>query len=45
LLDLGTLLAVKLWQATGWSAATPPTILAWDWDAIRRILPIEASSP
>jgi hypothetical protein len=45
LLHSGTLLAAKLWQATGWSAFTPPTILAWDWTAIRRILPVEASSP
>jgi hypothetical protein len=45
LLHLGTLLALKLWQATGCSASTPPTILAWDWTAVRRILPLEASSP
>ena len=45
LLQLGTLLAAKLWQATNWSAATPPTILAWDWRGVRRILPIEARSP
>jgi Domain of unknown function (DUF6431) len=45
LLRLGTLLATKLWQATGWSAAMAPTILAWDWTAIRRILLLEASSP
>jgi Domain of unknown function (DUF6431) len=44
-LYLGTLLASKLWQATDWSASTFPTILAWDWSAIRRILPIEARSP
>ena len=45
LLHLGTLLTAKLWQATNWSASTPPTILAWDWMAIRRILPLEARSP
>jgi Domain of unknown function (DUF6431) len=45
LLRLGTLLAAKLWHAAGWSASTFPTILAWDWSAIRRILPIEARSP
>jgi hypothetical protein len=45
LLYLGTLLAAKLWQATGCSASVPPTILAWDWTAIRHILPLEASSP
>src|SRR2546422_382171 len=45
LLHWVALLAAKLWQATGWSASTPPTILAWDWTAIRRILPIEARSP
>jgi hypothetical protein len=44
LLHLGTLLATKLWQAAG-CAPTSPTILAWDWTAIRRILPIEARSP
>ena len=45
LLHLGTLLAAKLWQANNWSASTPPTILAWDWTSIRRILPLEARSP
>ena len=45
LMRLGTLLVAKLWQATHWSASTSPTILAWDWTAIRRILPLEARSP
>jgi hypothetical protein len=45
LLRLGALLTAKLWHATGWSASTSPTILAWDWSAIRRILPIEVRSP
>jgi len=45
LLALGTLLAAKLWQATDCSASMFPTILAWDWTAIRRILPLEARSP
>jgi hypothetical protein len=45
LLLVGTLLAAKLWQAAGWSVTTLPTILACDWTAIRRILPIEARSP
>jgi len=45
LLQVGTLVAVKLWQAVNWSPAMPPTILAWDWTAIRRILPMEARSP
>jgi len=45
LLQVGILLTAKLWQVAGWSAATSPTILAWDWTAIRRILPIEARSP
>ena len=45
LLHLGTLLAAKLWQAAGWSISISPTILAWDWTAIRRILLLEASSP
>jgi hypothetical protein len=43
--NLGTLLMAKLWQATNWSASMRPTILAWDWRAIRRILPLEAKSP
>ena len=42
---LGTLLAAMLWQAAGWSAAISPTILTWDWTAVRRILPMEARSP
>jgi len=45
LLQLGTMLAVKLWQAVGWTPALAPTIFAWDWRAIRRILPMEARSP
>jgi hypothetical protein len=45
LLQLGTLLASMFRQATGWSNLTPPTILAWDWTAIRRILPLEVRSP
>jgi hypothetical protein len=45
LLHLGTLLAAQLWQTIGWSVSTSPTILAWDWTAIRRILSWEASSP
>ena len=45
LLHLGVLLAVRLWLATGWSRWMAPTILAWDWTAIRRILLLEASSP
>jgi hypothetical protein len=44
-MHLGTLLTVKLWKAADWRASNPPTILAWDWDAIRRILPLEARSP
>jgi hypothetical protein len=44
-MHLSTLLTAKLWQATGWNTSTPPTILAWDWTAIRRILPIEGRSP
>jgi hypothetical protein len=45
LLQLGILLAAKFWQATGWSCSTFPTILAWDWTSIRRILLIEAGGP
>ena len=45
LLHLGSLLAVKFWQALGCHVYIPPTILAWDWYMIRRILPLEACSP
>jgi len=45
LLNLGTLLMAKLWQAANWSASMPPTILAWDWTTIRRTLLLEAKSP
>jgi hypothetical protein len=45
LLQLAALLAARLWQAIGCSLSLSPTILAWDWTAIRRILPLEASSP
>jgi hypothetical protein len=45
LLHLGTLLATKFWRATDWNVSVSPTILAWDWIAIRRILLLEASSP
>jgi hypothetical protein len=41
---LGVLLAIRLWQAAGWSIVGPPTILAWDWSAIRHILPLEVNS-
>jgi hypothetical protein len=39
------MLMAKLWQATNWTASMPPTILAWDWTAIRRTLLLEAKSP
>jgi hypothetical protein len=45
LLHLGILLTTLLWRAIGWSISMAPTILAWDWSAIRRILLLEASSP
>ena len=41
---LAVLLTSKLWQAAGWNISRPPTILAWDWSAISRILPVEADS-
>ncbi len=44
LVHLGTLLVAKFWPATHCSPSMP-TILAWDWTAIRRILPLEARSP
>jgi hypothetical protein len=45
LLNLGIVLMAKLWQATNWSPSMPPTILAWDWTAIRRTLLLEVKSP
>ena len=45
LLHVGTLLIAKFWLTIGCSAAISPTILAWDWAAVRRILLIEARSP
>ena len=39
---LAIVLSNKLWQAVGWNTSRPPTILAWDWNAISRILPLEA---
>jgi hypothetical protein len=41
---IAVLLASKLWQSAGWNTSRPPTILAWDWSAISRILPVEANS-
>jgi hypothetical protein len=38
------LLTNKLLQRTGFNTPRPPTILAWDWSAISRILPMEADS-
>jgi len=38
------LLTTRLWQATGWSIFGPSTILAWDWGAVRLILPVEVNS-
>lgn len=37
-------LASRLWQGTGWTILGPPTILAWDWSAIRCTLPLEVNS-
>jgi hypothetical protein len=41
---LAILLSDKLRQGVGWSTSRSPTILAWDWSAISRILPVEADS-
>ena len=38
------LLSNRLWQGAGWNTSRPPTILAWDWNAISRILAVEADS-
>lgn len=41
---LWILLATKLWQSTECDIFSPSTILAWDWSAIRFILPVEVNS-
>jgi hypothetical protein len=41
---VAVLLTSKLWQGAGWNTPRPPTILAWDWSAISRILPVEVNS-
>lgn len=41
---LGVLLAIRIWQMAGWNIFGPPTILAWDWNAIRLTLPLEVNS-
>jgi hypothetical protein len=41
---VAVLLTSKLWQGVEWNTARPPTILAWDWSAISRILPVETDS-
>ena len=41
---LAILLSNRLWQGVGWSTSRSPTILAWDWSTISRILPVEADS-
>ena len=41
---LGVVLSIRLWQAAGWNIFRPPTILAWDWNAVRLILPLEVNS-
>jgi len=41
---LGVLLASRIWQMAGWNIFGPPTILAWDWNAIRLTLPLEVNS-
>jgi len=41
---LAILLSNRLWQGASWNTSRPPTILAWDWSAISRILPVEADS-
>ena len=41
---LGILLATKLWQTTGRDVFGTSTILAWDWNIVRLILPVEVNS-
>ena len=44
LLGLWILLAARLWRTTGYQIFDSSTILAWDWNAVRRILPWEVNS-
>jgi hypothetical protein len=41
---LRVLLAAGLGRAVGWNIFGPSTILAWDWIAVRLILPVEVNS-
>ena len=41
---LWLLLTTRLWQAAGRNIFGPSTILAWDWRAVRLILPVEVNS-
>jgi hypothetical protein len=41
---LAILLSNMLWLGGGGNTLRSPTILAWDWSAISRILPVEANS-
>ncbi|HEY6371437.1 MAG TPA: DUF6431 domain-containing protein [Candidatus Sulfotelmatobacter sp.] len=41
---LWVLLATRLSQATGWNIFGPSTIVAWDWNVVRLILPLEVNS-
>jgi hypothetical protein len=38
------LLTTRLWHAAGRSIFGSSTILAWDWNAVRLILPVEVNS-
>jgi len=44
LFSLWILLATRLGSVAGYQILGPSTILAWDWSAVRRILPREANS-
>ncbi len=44
LFRLGVFLASKFWQRAGGDIFGPPTLLAWDWIAVRLILPVEVNS-
>ncbi len=41
---LWVLLATRLSQVTGGHIFGPSTIFAWDWNAVRLILPLEVNS-
>jgi len=45
LISLWSVLYDGLWRTLGWGFLHAPTILAWDFPAVFRILRLEASTP